>query len=507
MKRRRLMLSLKATISYKGPDPELQFKSLYWLSRTLGYRVDPRHQDIIRHQNATAFGIRDADMTLGFRGLGKSTAGDIVRAIKYHIDMPNLRLLFASDTQGAAERVLREVRTHLQTNADMIEMFGRFFGADRYSDLGRYRDSYATTLRRRDPTISEPTFTCIGVGGQAASMHFDVIMLDDLVTMGNSRTKKQRDIVNDWHGSTLLGCGIETTKTHYLGTRYYPNDQYQILEDGRIDEPCGVLRSATLKIPALIVDQYGNEISNYPERFSTEHMLARRRKMGRYHFASQMQQDTSSADGMIFQYSDFKWYGAPDSDLARVPFGLAIFQYTDLPAKRTDTGDFLATVTIGITQEDQISKRTIYVLDLVHERCGMGRMKEIIKEAIEKWSPIQHGIEAVAMQAGFAQELQEELDRRIEPCTVEADKVFRARRVSPLVEQGQVYFPMPETARGRAMDVMFDELGTFPDGDFDDCVDALVGAITLAVFSGRPAAASGDDDGLYDSSYGLRGQY
>lgn len=449
-------------------------------------------------------------MTLGARGFGKSTVGTIVRAIKYALDNPNARILFVSDTQTAAERLLREVRSILQTNVDLIAMYGRFFGADRYSDRGRYRDAYATILQRTDPTISEATFTCLGVGGQAASLHFDVILLDDLVTIRNSRTKKQRENLAEWHGSTLLGCCIETTKMHYMGTRYYPNDHYQILDEGRVDEPGGVLLGATLKIPALVMGPDGVERSNYPERFSTEHLLARRRKMGRYHFASQMQQDTSAAEGLIFRYSDLKWYGTDDADVAKVPSGLAIFQFSDLTAKRTDTGDFFACVTIGVTQEPELGKRSVYVLDLVHERCGTAKARDNIMAAVNKWNPVQAGVEAVAAQAGFAQEMQETLDRRIVPCEVESDKVFRARRVSPMFEQGQVYFPMPETARGRHLAVMVDELCSFPDAEHDDCTDAIVGAITLAIYSGRPAAFADDEEGGaadWDRGSGYRGRY
>lgn len=471
------------------------------------------HLQIIEHQNQTAFGERDADMVLGARGFGKSTVGTIVRAIKYHLDDPNARILLISDTQTAAERMLREIRTILQTNRDLIEMFGRFFGADRYSDLGRYRDSYAFSLRRTDPTISEATFTCLGVGGQAASMHFEVIILDDLVTIRNSRTKKQRDNLTEWHGSTMLGCALETTKTHYVGTRYYPNDQYQVLDQGRIDEDGGVLQGSVLKIPALIVGPDGQETSNYPERFTTEHLQKRRRKMGRYHFNAQMQQDTSSADGLVFRYPEFKWYGTDDADRASVPKGLAIYQYTDLPAKRTSAGDFMATVTIGVTEGREIALRQVYVLDLIHERCGMGKMRANIQAAVAKWNPVRHGVEAVAMQAGFAQELQERIDRRIIPCNIETDKFFRAQRVAPCFEGGQVFFPMPDTARGRAMAVLIEELCTFPDGDNDDCVDAVVGAITLALFSGRAASWGDDEDGDQpaddegDSAVRLRGRY
>lgn len=510
LKRKRYLIALKKRIKYRGPDPLKQEQALVLLMQTIGYRTDAYHRKIIRHQNLTAYGERDSDLTLGFRGGGKSTGGTIVRAIKYAIDDPNVRILFASDTAGASERMLKEVRIILQTCADLIGMFGPFFGGGARDDLGRYRDSYATILQRNDRKISEPTFVALGIGGQLASMHFDVVFLDDIVTRDNSRTKKQRQNVEEWHGSTMLGAQVATTRMHYLGTRYYPNDLYEILERGRSDEQGGVLQDDVLKLPAIETLEDGTEVSTYPERFSIEHLQAKRRKMGRYHFAAQMQQDTSGADGDIFRYSDFRWYGTDDADVPAIPKGLSIYQYADLPAKRTETGDFFALVTVGVSDGATAADRKIYVLDLVHERCGTGKMKANVLHAIERWNPAQVGIEAVQMQAGFAQEMQETLDPRIRGCSVETDKVFRARRVSPFVEQGQVYFPMPETPRGEALAPLLDELPAFPNGDNDDCVDALVGAITLAILSGRAAAFGEDEDAGpedYDRGSGFRGRY
>ena len=500
---------LKKTILYKGPDPVRQEAAVYWLARALGYWVHGPHRQIIRHQNLTAFGQRQSDLTLGFRGLGKSTVGNIVRCVKYIIDNPNVRILIGSDTGDAAEKFLREVRSHLQFNEDLRAMFGTFLSTDRYSDLGRYRDSYMTIRQRADRTISEPTITTLGIGSQAAGGHYDVILLDDLVTIRNSRTPTQKKNVNDWHGSTLLGCTMPHTVVHYLGTRYFPHALYQDLSERRVAETQGVLGECTLKIPALLHRGTDDERSNEPERYSLEYLLKMEKRMGRYHFASQMQQDTSAGEGLVFRYNDFRWYGGEGVDDRPTNDKLGIFQFSDLTGRKTDTGAFYVSVTIGVTMDTEPGQRRVYVLDIARKRCGMRDQRQSILQQINLWNPIQHGIEAVQMQAGFAEEVGEVYDRRAIPVEVETDKVFRARRVAPVVEAERVFFPYPDSPLGRRMAPLVDELCAFPDSEYVDCVDAFVGAITLALFSGPPAASGSSEDEASDwqDGDGLRGNY
>ena len=466
----------------------------------MGYHVYRPHLQIIRHQNATAYTERQEDMTLGFRGLGKSTVGTIVRCIKYVIDDHNVRILLASDGVAAANRFLREIRSHLQYNADLIEMFGPFFDEVRGADTGRYREGFLTIKQRTDMTISEPTFYCVGIGGQSASYHFDVIVLDDLVTIRNSKTATQRKALMDWHGSTLVGCSLPHTKTHYLGTRYYPHDLYQTLEEGETGESQGPLAGAMLKIPAVIENpETGDRRSNFPERYSIARLDRMRKRMGRYHFSAQMQQDTSSGEGIIFNWADFRWYGGDEPRPAT--HLLDIYQFSDLTAKKTDTGAFFVNVTIGVKRDHS----KVYVLDMVRERTGMKGQRDRILAQAEKWRPVQAGIEAVAMQAGFAEEITEHTILPIVGVPVEADKVFRARRVSHLFESHKVHFPMDDEPEYEIIKPLLEELTTFPDSEYMDCVDAIVGALTLAMLGGADAASPTLDQ--FDHDSGLLADY
>lgn len=469
---------LRDLLTYSGPDVARQYESLATLQKILGYDVAGVHGQIIAHQNATQFGDRRKDLTLAFRGLGKSTTGTVVRAIAYILRNPNVRILIASATTEAPEEIHENIHGHLTTNETLIRLFGDFYTDNAKGKAGRFSKRSSTILQRADRAIGEGTITVLGAGKQAAMRHFDVVFADDLVTLETSRTKRQRANLSTWHGSTLAGTFMPHTKVHYIGTRYYPDDLWDVLVTGGPDQSAGLLAGAALQIPMVenFADPQDMWIPTCPERFDAATCVEAYRTMSRYHFLAQMQQDTSSGNGLIFSYGDFRWWGAGENE---PPASAVYFQFSDLAAKKTETGDYFANCTVSVAQVG--GELCVWVRDLVRDRLGMREQRETIISQIEKWHPAQAGIEAVQMQAGFAEEIQQGTLANVSPVRVETDKVFRARRVSHLVEGHRVFFPVPDSAAGRVCQPLVEELSRFPDSGNDDCTDAFVGALTLAV--------------------------
>src|SRR5574343_510273 len=72
--------------------------------------------------------LHGKQMTLPFRGAGKSTVGTIARVIFEILKNPNIIILIASNTQLQAEIFLREIRNHFEANDKLREIFGDFVG-------------------------------------------------------------------------------------------------------------------------------------------------------------------------------------------------------------------------------------------------------------------------------------------------------------------------------------------------------------------------------------------
>jgi len=507
-KHEQAQIRLKWLLMYDGDDVEIFTKSLVALTRICGYHVRSNHRQILRHQADMWISGRRRSLVLGFRGMGKSTVATVIMAIKMLLILPNVRMLFVSDSEGASREFIKEIVAHFRTNDTLFDLFGEVFpdqvktrlrGERRKQTTGRTRESYAVSALRNNHTLREPTLLALGVRSQIASRHFDIIFADDLVTNTNSQTVRQRANLRAWHDSSMIGALMPHSAVFYTGTRYYPGDLYDDFEYGRDNEAEGALAGAVTKVPLVknFDDPPEDWISAEPIRFPVDVCRKLYRDMGRYHFRAQMLQDTSEGSGELFKYGDFRWYGdalGADTSLPAMDT-LVRWQASDLVARKTETGHFFATVTIGIHTQDGIVR--IFVLDLERFRGGMRKQKNSILSSMKQWNPIRHGVEAVAAQAGFAEEIKEGTMlpvHLIERRGADGDKVLRAMRVSPNVEAHQVYFPQVGMPQHDRISPLINELTSFPKGDHDDTVDAFVDAITLAMYGGPEAAMIGDPD-------------
>ena len=501
MRRRLALCRLKDLLTYSGPDPAIQERSLVALSRVCGYRVDEPHLQIIRHQNLTQFDDRNDDLTLAPRGMGKTTIGGTVRIIAYLLRNPDIRTGIFSKTQAAAEDMLGSVVSILRTNALLIEMFGPFFSNSSRGRLGRYGSSQATILQRTDPTIKDPTLLAMGVGGQAANRHFDYTSLDDMVTERNSRTQRERRNLWSWHGSTFLGTQLPHSKCNRLGTRYYPGDAYEVLEDGGADQAHGVLHGAVLKIQAIVEDpETGEERSFYPEVFPHREAAA----PAPLRSVPVRRADAAGRDRRR----------GPDVQLRPLPL---VGRRRGRPLRSTP-GE-------------------VPVLRPRGEAHGDRRLLRLLRRSASPWSRAIRGstcstwcASVPALPASASSCATPTIctgpwlpGSRRSPCRpgsprswprrlllpfvavpVLVDKTLNAQPVSILVDNGHVYFPLPESSAGQRCAPLMAELAMFPDQgseDHDDCIDALVGAVKLAMGSswGQFGTEMGQSAGMWES--------
>ena len=499
--RKRLLLEQKSAILYgvgEDPttlDPELLFLSVATVHKLLGFEMDELAESCIRHQNATIIAGEGADLILAPRGGGKSTTATQTRCCWYILRNFNIRILVASATEGAAQTIFEPVRLNLENNRDLIEMFGRFRPSP--GDVGRKWSNGRITIRQRRRYFGEPTVMCLGIGGQASSRHFDVVLLDDIVTMAQARTRAQRRLLDDWYGSTLTGCLILGSISHHIGTRYYPGDQWDVLIKGRTGQSTGALAHRTLIVKALTTDAAGNEVS-YSKRFPVALLHDLRERAGPAHFDAQYQQDTARMEGEVWSYADFQWWDELDPlELARIR-QWPVFLYFDLANKKTDVGDYFAGVAMSIAPD----KTEIYVRDLVRFRGSTPKQRMAIDSWCKYWQPMVAGVEAIGSQAGFAEEIRDYSLLPVVPRERKHDKVSEGHSVAGLSASGKVFFPLPTDKDGTRpagdrVAVMIEEMLAFPNGDHDDAVDAYVGCLLQAMFDDwgnepRGGIAAGD---------------
>ena len=407
----------------------------------LNYDLNDHHEEILYSQQNPLDGRQ---ITLAFRGAGKSTVGTIVRCIYEILKNPNIRILIASNTQIQAEIFLREIKEHFEANDKFIAIFGNYVGSK--------WDAKEIVVPQRTKMVKESTITCIGVGGPTASRHYDLIIGDDLVDEENSRTELQRERLLVWHYKSLLPTLEPDGRLFYNGTCWHPNDLYAY-----------ILKN-TPRIQKLIIKAIRDDgTSAWPERWPIDKLLAIKAEFGVPVFETQYQMNTTAMEGKIFSYDSFHWYET-------LPTNMIIFQGCDLAIGQKDINDYFAFCTIGVCTDT--NKK--YVIDIHRGRYKFQQQRDYIVKKIFQYDPIRCGIEANAYQGAQVYEVQDQVGKKKAiPIYTLKDKKTRAMKLSAKCENEDILFHKSQMH-------LVEELLAMPDGDNDDMFDALDIAFTTA---------------------------
>lgn len=438
-------------------------------SEVLGYKVMPFHRRIIQFQ----FQHRN-NLQLAFRGAGKSTVGTIAKAVFYVCVNRNLRLVIASKKYGNATGFLGAITTHLETNELLIEMFGHFKSPD--PRVKQTWNSEEIFVLGRESVFREATISCAGADTATASKHYDVEFCDDLVDNTNSSTKEMRDKVDTWYSSILDPC-MEPANPEVpyrgdrnrLGTRYHHDDVYaRWMVKNEEEKALG--HDPTIKIniiPAL--DE--NLRSPWPEVWSPDEFLRRRRRYGKIIFDAQYQCSTEGMKGTIIQFDDCKPISQAELGELILKKKLRYFMGVDLAISEKQTADRFAYVILGMD-----AQRNYYVVAHWRGRIRFAEQTAKIIEAWKKWKVERIAIEANGYQGAQLQQLKREYPtiplKKIVQKTGD-DKTSRCNRLSAIFENGQMHFPS-------GCNLLIDELVRMPNVAHDDSFDALDLAVSAS---------------------------
>lgn len=490
-------------------------------TEVLGLSLQPFHRRILTFCQHL-YTHRTEGLLLAPRGFGKSSLATVCFALWLILRDRNIRILIASSSAGKAESFTREVKNHLQTNPQLLELFGNVI------DEACWRQS-EISLKGRTRQGKEATLTARGWSGAVVGLHFDVHLIDDLVNEDNARTKGQRDKLKDWVYTSLEptlephGCRLVT------GTRYHPNDFYghtlrvlasmpfantNPLDKGDpcswhpcASRPLGVHKEtgAPASVNALSQNVQANKAvqrlqalqadgtSLWPDKFSAEWLKRKRERMGLIRFNAQYQNDCELMHGKVFRQADVRHYNRTDVD----PAQLTVVQGVDVAVGQSDHHDYFALVTKGYD-----AAGIGYTLDVVRGRytfqqqmiiilyksghapskiaqlVGMEALSKISLHTLFEDQPLaaktqynnvaRIGIEAVAYQRVLPQRLFELAPTLPLVCVPQRlDKRSRMTIYAARWESHRELFPSDNSC-----DALAEELLLFPDAPHDDLLDA-----------------------------------
>lgn len=206
----------------------------------------------------------------------------------------------------------------------------------------------------------------------------------------------------------------------------------------------------------------------WPERFPLEE-LERRERLNPREFASLYQQQPYIEGGNLIKT---EWWRSYPADLRPQKFTSLVIT-ADTAFKKTETADYSVMVVAGVDTTGDM-----YIVDIIRGKWDFPELKQRMIRLNNEWRG--KGLRAIYIEdkasgQSLIQELKRESGVSVIPYKVVNDKVARANAILPIIEGGRVFLP----EESPWLDDFIDEAISFPNGNHDDQVDAMVMAIDV----------------------------
>ncbi len=366
---------------------------------------------------------------------------------------PNIRVMVVSNTSPNAEKTIRFIRDVVENN----KLYQLLF-PDRIPDFGRVRWSDRVACLARPHDHPEGTFEAVGVGTNVIRRHYNLIIEDDTVApkkdeLTGEEAMPTRDDIEKaigFHKLTIpLLIDFEKDQRIVVGTRWasydlinhvLENDNFQVFDKPAIDPNTG---------------------KPIYKRFNLKTLEAIRLGLGTYMFSSLYLNKPLPKEMMCFN---------PDW----------IRYYTELPEVE---GSFLVTVDPADPPTGKSSQNYSAIVACFHCNLGMyvvsykrGRFThhQLIKEAFsmaDRVGAIKIRVE-IDKYAHLQYDFKDEMARRKKHYIIDCVKTRGRRKeqrimgLTPVAEAGNLFLR-------KGMRELEGEMYEFPNGKFDDLLDAL----------------------------------
>jgi len=396
------------------------------------------------------------------RGTFKSSIVTIGFALQTILSDPDARILIDSETFSKSKAFLAEIKGHLEDNEKFRDIYHTFYGSypdDKKRD-GLWTDSQLNISARKRQR-KEPTFSCSGVDVTKTGMHYDLIIMDDLMSETNVTTREQIQKVIDHYklGLSLLDPGKPLI---VIGTRWHYSDVYQYILDYEGDRFNRIIRQAYNPDGSLF----------FPQRLTEEFLKAQKKSQGSYIFSCQYMNNPVDDETAIFRRS---WIHYKETkEIENIPINWYLL--VD-PSFAGDSSDYAAFVVAGMDH-----MRNIYVRHVTREKMTYAQIIQHMFDLFNRFEVKQISLETVATQKSIMYELNNEQKRRGVWLPVKEinhrskSKEERVRGLAPAYEFGHV-FHLKGMEGGTELEY---ELLHFPKAKHDDVVDALADILDIA---------------------------
>lgn len=382
----------------------------------------------------------------------------------------------------------------------MVEEHGTEFGLQIARDAGAVAD-WQTTVGGGIVSRSAPGQSITGLG-------FKVMLVDDLVKdFAAAHSATDREALWNWWVANAQTRLEPPSLVVVIGTRWHEDDfigrllspeyspdrnKWEVIKFPAIAEQADVLGRAE-------GDPMFSPLLEETREEAIERWAQMKASLGSYSWAALYQQRPAPAQGAIFDVGWWRYWTRDPSkvtDDGRVVLAPEAewrsgtwLDSWDLTFKGSEDSDFV------VGQRWVRAGANRY---LVAQQRGRWAFTQII-DRMRQWArtddhiPSPYGehvhkrlIEDAANGAAAIDVLRKEV-AGIKPVKARTAKEIRARAITPEIESGNVYLPLPSDPGNEWVSDLLSELREFPSGRNDDQVDALTQALNGLRDGGRGA--------------------
>ena len=324
-----------------------------------------------------------------------------------------------------------------------------------------------------------------GVGGGITGMGFDFGIIDDPIkNRADADSRTIRESIWEWYTSTFRTRAEDNACILLTMTRWHEDDLagrlIKAMRDDHEADQWTVIRLPAIAeaTPASHYEQRAEGEALWPGKYPLDVLQQIRSAIGARAWAALYQQSPRIEGEKIVNPALLKLINAD-----QVPPLRAVVRRWDLAFSEKQGADYAAGALVGI---DAAGRR--YILNLKRVRGRWPQTKPVIVEyALLDGLNTVTLIEANGTQLGYYQDVHDAArlaNRVIEPDKPEGTKEMRAAVWGTRLEDGLIY-----AVRGEWTQALLDEMDAFPNGEHDDQIDAISGAMKYLAERAAPAAS------------------
>lgn len=383
------------------------------------------------------------------RGSFKSTVvtvGHTLHALCYN---PNLRIMIATENYNNSVLYLKEIKEQMERNDTLKLIYGNMVpegGRD-----GLWTKNEITIATKTRVGGKEPSIQTSSLGTTKVGLHYDLLILDDLVSNTNTNTQEQMQKVIDYY-KYLLSIADPGARIILVGTRYHYGDLYAYIQEHEQDN-----------FDILVRGAYNEDGSLYfPTRLTEEFLTEQRKSQGSWIFSCQYQNQAVDSENAVFKEEHIQYFENP-------PKALNYFITIDPAATVNKTSDYTAILVIGIDPHSNI-----YILEAHQVKQDVSEWIDLVFRKVDEYDVSTVSLETNSWQRTYKHAFQQEMDKRKFYFPIHEagngintrSKEARIGGLVPLFEQGKIFLRKSQTA-------LIDQILRFPKAKNDDLLDAL----------------------------------